>query len=107
MASASPGVSVTLPPLPELMPLTTDSSGSIWMTLAPRLAIVCSTDEEEPRPISIMAITAATPMTMPRMVSVERMMFLRSACNAIRSVPRNVFMALLFAELRDEGVMRA
>src|SRR5690349_13661448 len=107
MASASSGVRVTLPPVPELIPLTTDSSGSIWMTFAPRLAMVCSTEEEEPRPISIIAITAATPMTIPRMVRVDRMIFRRRACKAIRCVPRKDFIRLPFTTARDEWVFRA
>jgi hypothetical protein len=87
MASASMGVTVDRPPVPELTPPTTICAGSIWMTLAPRLAMVCSMEWEEPRPISIIAMTAAMPMMMPKQVSTERMMFRRNARNAIRNVP--------------------
>src|SRR5947208_5399595 len=74
------------------------------MTLAPRLEMVCSTEEEEPRPISIMAMTAATPMTMPRMVRMERITFRRRACKAMRSVPRSDFIGSTFAALRDKRI---
>ena len=54
------------------------------MTLAPRLAMVCWMECDEPRPISIMAMTAAMPMMMPRQVSTDRMTLRRSACRAVR-----------------------
>src|SRR5438552_637485 len=53
-----------------------------------------------------MAITAATPMTMPRMVRTERMTFRRRACNAIRKVPRTLFIVLAPTKLRNERVLR-
>ncbi len=43
-------------------------------------------EEEEPRPISIMAMTAAMPMMIPRQVSIDRMTLRRSACNAMRRI---------------------
>jgi hypothetical protein len=39
-----------------------------------------------PFPIDNMAITAATPITMPSVVRADRILFLRSARNAVRSV---------------------
>ncbi len=45
--------------------------------------MVCSMEWEEPWPISIMAITAAMPMMMPRHVNTERMIFRRKACKAM------------------------
>ena len=41
---------------------------------------------EEPAPISIMAMTAATPMTMPSVVSMARIGLRRSAFSAVRIV---------------------
>ena len=61
------------------------------MTFAPRLEIVCAMDWEEPRPISIMAMTAAMPMTIPKIVSADLMTLRRNACNAIRSTLEIVF----------------
>jgi hypothetical protein len=49
--------------------------------------MVCSMEWEEPRPISIMAMTAAMPMMMPRQVKTDRMTFRRKARKAIRRVP--------------------
>ena len=48
IASASSGVRVTFPPLPELTPAFTVSLGSIWTTLAPIRAIVCWIARDEP-----------------------------------------------------------
>ena len=48
--------------------------------------MACWMEREEPPPISIMAMTAAMPMMMPRQVSAERMTLRRSACNAMRAV---------------------
>src|SRR5215471_1797591 len=60
------------------------------MTLAPRLAMACSIEREEPPPISIIAMTAAIPMIIPRQVSTERIMLRRRACNAVRRIVRMV-----------------
>src|SRR5258707_644414 len=86
MASASAGVRVTRPPPPELTPPTAVALGSIWMTLAPRLAMGCSIEEEEPRPISIMAMTAAMAMMTTTHGNNERMVFRRKACKAGRRI---------------------
>src|SRR5450759_5692631 len=105
-ASASAGVSVTRPPPPELTPPTTVSFGSICMTLAPRLAMVCSIEYEDPRPISIMAMTAAMPMMMPRQVRTDRMTFRRKARKAIRRVPwRDCIGSMPGGELRHERTL--
>jgi hypothetical protein len=45
------------------------------MVLAPMLAMDFWTAEDEPLPISIMAMTAPTPMTIPRVVSIARIGF--------------------------------
>src|SRR5258707_8451046 len=61
-----------------------------------------------------MAMTAATPMTMPRMVRTERITLRRKACNAIRRVPRMPFMVCLstpqsstFSELWNKRIFRS
>src|SRR2546423_12330217 len=48
-------------------------------------------DREEPPPISIIAITAAIPIMIPRQVSTERITFRRSASKAVRKIVRIVF----------------
>src|ERR1035437_9977722 len=44
---------------------------------------------EEPCPISIIAMTAAMPMTIPRQVNADRILWRLKACSAIRNVRRN------------------
>ena len=73
MASASCGVSVMTLPLPKLTPPLAAVPGMISRLLAPMLAMVFCTAMLEPWPISVMAMTAATPMMMPSVVSAERM----------------------------------
>ena len=51
--------------------------------LAPMLAIVAWMAAFEPSPISIMAITALTPMITPSAVKAERNLFRRKACSAV------------------------
>ena len=48
--------------------------------------MACWMEREEPPPISIIAITAAMPMMIPRQVSAERITLRRSARNAMRAV---------------------
>src|SRR6185312_10999015 len=86
-----------LPPWPVLTPPTDTSMESIWITLAPRLEIACSIDREDPPPISIIAMTAATPMMIPRQVSVERMTFRFKERNAIFMVEPNLLMTSMFS----------
>ena len=62
--------------------------------LAPKLAMVWAMEDEDPRPISIMAMTAAMPIMIPRQVNTDRMTFRRSACKAIRTVRVADFMTL-------------
>ena len=66
-------------PAPIPMPLEELAPGSTCSTFAPREAIRLRMAIALPSPISIMAMTAAMPMTMPRQVIVERSMFRRSA----------------------------
>src|SRR5206468_4802965 len=53
------------------------------------VAIASLIADEDPCPISITAITAATPMTTPRQVSSERIRLRRRASSAVRNVRRS------------------
>src|SRR5579862_5758521 len=52
---------------------------------------------DDPLPISIMAMTAATPMTMPSVVRAARMRLRRSAMVAVRQVRRILMFKVLSA----------
>jgi len=54
--------------------------------LAPILAMVALMALAEPLPISIMAMTAATPITMPSVVRAARMMLRLRPCRAVRTI---------------------
>ena len=79
MASASRGVNVMTLLLPKLTPPVDAAPGITSRLFAPMLAMVFCTARLLPWPISVMAITAATPMTMPSVVNAERMTLRRSA----------------------------
>ncbi len=64
--------------------------GRITTVLAPMLAMVRRMASLAPLPISIMVITAATPMIMPRVVKAARMILWRNAREAIFNV-RTIF----------------
>ena len=83
MAWASSGVSVMTLPEPKLTPPLAAVPGWMRRLLAPMLAIDFWMAFDEPLPISIMAITAPTPMTMPRVVNAARMGLRRSARKAV------------------------
>ena len=61
--------------------------GKTATVLAPILVTVTAIAFEAPRLISIMAMTAATPMITPSIVSIVRMTLRCKACNAIRVAP--------------------
>jgi hypothetical protein len=86
IASQSAVVSVTRLPLPKLTPPLVTWPGKIISTFAPILEMVFSICSEEPLPISIIAMTAPTPMMMPRHVRMDRVTFRCSALSAERSV---------------------
>ena len=86
IASPSSGVSVVTEPEPKLTPPLAAVPGKISRTLAPMVAMVFWMAAEEPAPISIMAMTAPTPMTIPRVVSRARIGLRRSAVKAVRAV---------------------
>ena len=60
--------------------------GITMMMLVPKLAICCCTKRSAPAPTLTIAITDATPMIMPSMVSPERRRFRQSAREAARAV---------------------
>src|SRR6266436_5837581 len=63
---------------------------------------------DDPWPISVMAITAPTPMMMPSVVRAERMTLRRRARMAVRRMRRNFFTGSLlllgFEHLRSKRV---
>ena len=83
MVVASSGVSVKALPPPKLTPPDVAVPGMMSRLLAPMLSMVFCTETLAPWPISTTAIIAATPITMPRVVSPERMMFRPSDLKAI------------------------
>src|SRR5262245_16131432 len=60
---------------------------------APRLWMLSATARFDPWPISTMAITAATPITMPSVVRAERRTFRLSASRATRTVGGRIVIA--------------
>ncbi len=86
MASPSWGVRVMTLPAPKLTPPLEAVPGRTSRLLAPMLAMVCWMAVEEPCPISIMAMTAATPMMMPRVVRAARRTLRRRPFSAVRSI---------------------
>ena len=98
MASASSGVMVIMVPAPWLTPAMEAAAGKITRVLAPMLAMVRWMAMEAPLPISIMVITAATPMTMPRVVSTARMTLRRRA-------PKGRFQGASMISCLDEAVL--
>ncbi len=67
------------------MPPLAAVPGMTSSTLAPILAMLLRMAADEPAPISIMAMTAPTPMTIPSVVSSARMGLRMSAIRAVRS----------------------
>src|SRR5262245_47318164 len=66
------------------------------MRVVPWLWICSSMAARAPLPSAIIAITEATPMITPSMVSTERTLFLRMALNAMRRVSRIAMLDLRF-----------
>jgi hypothetical protein len=72
-------------PDPKLTPALEAAPGLKFRTLAPIVEMDFWIAEEEPAPISIMAITAPTPMMIPRAVNMARIGFRPNAVIAIRT----------------------
>ena len=73
-------------PVPKLTPPLAAAPGRTRRLSAPMLAIVFWIMVLEPLPISVMAMTAATPMMTPRAVRADRILFRCSAPRAVRIV---------------------
>ena len=73
-------------PAPKDTPPLDAVPGRIMRLFAPMLAMVCWMAVDDPRPISIMAMTAATPMMMPSVVRAARMTFRRRPMRAVLSM---------------------
>jgi hypothetical protein len=82
MASASSRVRLLAEPQPPRMPPVVMLPGKTLMRFWPRLAMEASTWALAPLPMLTMAMTAATPMMMPRAVRIERRALRRSARRA-------------------------
>ena len=72
IASASSGLSVVMLPMPPRAPLAVIVPGITVRVLAPSERICACTAARAPWPIASVAITAATPITMPSTVSAAR-----------------------------------
>src|SRR6266516_4316946 len=86
IASASSIFNVPAPPQPVRIPLEVVLPEKTKITFCPRLAICASTCAFAPLPIPTMAMTAPTPMLIPRAVSTERILFRRNARYATLNV---------------------
>ena len=85
MAAASWGVSVCWVPAPNMTAPEEDDPGSTMSWFWPMLEICCWTDWVAPWPMATIAMTAATPMITPSIVSAERTRFRMRARIAMRS----------------------
>jgi hypothetical protein len=74
-------------PAPKLTPPLEALPGRTIRLAVPMLAMVRWIAFDEPRPSSIMAMTAATPMTIPSAVSAARKTLRRRPLKAVCSVP--------------------
>ena len=90
IASASSSVSVEAAPAPSRAPPCVTLPGVTMARFAPSERICRSTRLRAPEPIATMAITAATPMTMPSMVSRLRRAFAMMAESAERMASINL-----------------
>jgi len=79
IASQSWAVNVITLPNPKLTPALDACPGITITTFDPRLSMLFLIAVDEPFPISIIAITAATPITIPSVVSVALIGFRVSA----------------------------
>ena len=84
MARRSSQVSVGNDPAPALAPPDVFAPDDTISTLVPIAENACSTRARAPSPIATIAITAATPMMMPSVVSSDRSLLRSSARSATR-----------------------
>ena len=90
IARASPSVSVCREPAPSRAPPEVREPGITSRRFEPGARICSATWVWAPAPMATMAMTAATPMTMPSMVSALRSALTRRARSAMRRPSRNV-----------------
>src|SRR5665213_356913 len=79
-------VSVEAVPKPPRAPLVVALPGCTIIKLEPRLLMLDCTDVRAPTPMATVTMTAATPITMPSIVSIERALLRINACIARRIV---------------------
>src|SRR5215471_6041403 len=81
MASASSTDSVGELPNPDRTPPAREAPGSTTTRFVPRLSICWRTDSLAPWPTATIAINAATPMSTPSIVKIDRIVLRRTAWN--------------------------
>ena len=85
----SAGFRVFAVPTPKLTLPFMAAPGRISRLLAPMLAMVFSKALREPSPISVMAMTAPTPMITPSPVRIDRILFRRKCADRRAEGGRN------------------
>src|ERR1700693_2085376 len=103
MSFASASDSVTALPVPSRTPDLLVLPGVMMMMLLPMLAIWSWMRCVAPEPIDTVAITLATPITMPSMVSAERSLFIVRARNAMPIDDFNFFLFFKAPPRQREG----
>ncbi len=88
IACASSSVSVCAAPVPSRTPLAVVEPGKTSIRFEPRFFSCSRTRSCAPPPMASIAITAATPMIMPSIVSDDRSLLMRSAFSATRKTIR-------------------
>ena len=88
MASASSRVRVEAEPWPKKMPPKLDAPGWTKRRLVPRDWIISVMEACAPRPMDMREMTAATPMTMPNTVRLDRSLLAQRDVRADRAVSR-------------------
>src|SRR6202049_2945722 len=96
MAFTSPITRVLVPREPVRTPLTARPPASTQTMLSPRLLICCWICSEAPSPTATLAITAPTPIMMPSMVRMLRILLRASARMANRRMLIKSIRSLLF-----------
>src|ERR1035441_10379723 len=92
MSVASAWDNVTALPVPSRTPELLVLPGVMMMMLLPMLAIWSWMRWVAPEPIATVAMTLATPITMPSMVSADRSLFVVSAPKAMWTEEMSFFM---------------
>ena len=88
IAIPSPAVRVDAPPLPLRAPLCDDAAGHDDQQVAAEAVDLLLTETRAPAPIAIVTMTAATPMTTPSIVRIERARLRKSARTERRTIAK-------------------